>query len=78
MNNELQNDSTNDEAVNEFVLVKMKIDSALLQLQTMSEDHFDISPDELSWAHVDQLKHCLEQLRGINVFLNGETDSENE
>ncbi len=48
-----------------FIGLKMKIDEKLAIIQSLSDDHFNISPDEVNWGHVGTLAHYAELLTRI-------------
>ena len=64
----------NTEALAAFIAAKAEIDRMLERLKTLSDDHFEVQPDEVHWGHVGTLTHYAELLRGINdsAFREGE------
>jgi hypothetical protein len=72
----MQNQSAKSEeqALAAFVSTKAEIDAMLARLQALSADHFNYSPDELTWAHVGTLEHYAELLKRITdmAFNEGE------
>ena len=53
----MTNPTTNQEkALAAFVAKKAEIDEALARLQALSDDHFDVHPDEVTWGHVGQMQ----------------------
>jgi hypothetical protein len=64
----------NAKAIDAFVAAKCEIDAMLDRLTTLSGNHFDIHPDEISWGHVGTLTHYASQLRQITdtAFKEGE------
>jgi hypothetical protein len=48
-----------------FVSKKAEIDEMLTRLQALSDDHFNYSPDEVTWCHVGTLEHYTELLKRI-------------
>jgi hypothetical protein len=46
----------------------------LARLQSLSDDHFNVQPEELTWADVGTLEHYAELLRRITdcAFREGE------
>ena len=46
----------------------------LTRLQALSNEHFNYSPDEITWAHVGTLEHYAHLLRRITdlAFTEGE------
>ena len=48
-----------------FVSRKGEIDVMLARLQTLSENHFGLDPDDVTWAHVGTLGHYAELLKRI-------------
>jgi hypothetical protein len=63
-----------EEGLAAFVSKKAEIDEALARLQALSDDHFNYSPDEISWSHVGTLEHYAELLKRITdqAFNEGE------
>lgn len=67
--------TTNQEkALAAFVGRKAEIDAMLARLQSLSDDHFDVGPDEVTWSHVDHVAHYADLLRQITdmAFNEGE------
>jgi hypothetical protein len=44
-----------EQALAAFVSKKAEIDEMLTRLQALSDDHFNYSPDEITWDHVGTL-----------------------
>ena len=44
-----------EEALAAFISEKAEIDEVLTRLQALSDDHFNYSPDEITWCHVGTL-----------------------
>ena len=57
-----------------FITKKVEIDEAIRRLQELSENHFNVSPDEVHWGHVGTLGYYAEKLRQITdqAFQEGE------
>ena len=57
-----------------FIAKKAEIDEAIRRLQELSENHFNVSPDEVHWGHVGTLGYYAEKLRQITdqAFQEGE------
>jgi hypothetical protein len=53
---------------------KAEIDAMLTRLQALSDDHFNYSPDDVTWSHVGTLVHYAELLKHItdSAFNEGE------
>lgn len=64
----------NDQALSAFMQRKAEIDTALARLQALSDEHFDVHPDEVHWGHVGTLAHYAELLKRItdSAFREGE------
>jgi hypothetical protein len=64
----------NTKALDAFMTAKFQIDAMLDRLKTLSADHFETSPDEITWGHVDTLNHYASLLRQItdSAFKEGE------
>lgn len=65
---------SNEKAVAKFLEKKAIIDNAIARLQALSEDHFEVSPDEIHWGHVGDLEAYAEDLVKITdrAFNEGE------
>jgi hypothetical protein len=65
---------SNDDALAAFVQKKAEIDAMLSRLQALSDDHFGVAPDEVTWGHVGSLGHHAELLKRITdmAFNEGE------
>jgi hypothetical protein len=66
---------TNQEkAMDAFLAKKAEVDERLARLQALSDDHFEVHPDDVNWSHVDHVAHyanLLEQITDI-AFNEGE------
>jgi len=65
---------TNAKALDAFIARKGRIDAMLVRLQTLSDEHFNWSPDEINRGHVGTLEHYAELLKRItdSAFKEGE------
>jgi hypothetical protein len=65
---------SNEDALAAFVQKKAEIDAMLTRLQALSDDHFGVAPDEVTWGHVGSLGHHAELLQRITdmAFNEGE------
>lgn len=61
-------------ALASFTLNKARIDTMLARLEALSDDHFNVGPDEINWGHVGTLAHYAELLKRItdSAFKEGE------
>lgn len=66
--------TTNDKALAAFVAAKTEIDARLERLKALSDEHFNVQPDEIHWGHVGDLQRYAELLRQITdaAFKEGE------
>jgi hypothetical protein len=64
----------NSKALDAFLAAKAEIDTMLARLAALSADHFETSPDEITWGHVGTLNHYRDRLRDISdaAFKEGE------
>ena len=64
----------NDKALAAFIARKVEIDEMLARLQELSDDHFNVAPDEVNWAHVGDIGWTAEHLRELTdrAFSEGE------
>lgn len=61
-----------DAALAAFVSKKAEIDAMLARLAALSADHFNTSPDAVTWGHVGTLEHYASLLRQITDSAFGE------
>jgi hypothetical protein len=61
-------------AIDAFMARKLEIDTMLERLMTLSDEHFDVGPDDVNWGHVGTLAHYAELLKRItdSAFKEGE------
>ena len=61
-------------ALETYIAKKNEIDTMLARLTALSDDHFNVGPDEVDWGHVGTLAHYAEQLKRIidAAFREGE------
>ena len=66
--------NTREIALDAFIDRKAEIDEMLARIQGLSDDHFNVHPDDVHWGHVGDLAHYTEQLRRItdSAFHEGE------
>jgi hypothetical protein len=66
--------SNQEKAVNAFLTKKAQFDERLARLQALSDDHFEVHPDEIDWGHVDHVAHYANLLKEITdmAFEEGE------
>lgn len=62
---------TNEQALDAFLAAKAEIDRLLAELAAVSADHFQASPDEITWSHVGSANHIRERLKEITDFASG-------
>ena len=51
--------------IDAFIARKADIDTMLERLTELSDDHFNVHPDEVTWGHVGTLEHDAELLKRI-------------
>ena len=63
-----------EDALAAFVSKKAEIDEMFTRLQALSDDHFNYSPDEVTWDHVGTLGYYAEMLKRVTdkAFNEGE------
>lgn len=61
-------------ALDAFIARKAEIDEILARLAELSEGHFNLHPDEISWGHVGSLEYYASLLRRVSdaAFKEGE------
>ena len=69
-----QSTKSREQVLAAFVSKKAEIDAMLTRLQTLSDDHFNYSPDEITWGHVGTLGYYAELLKRVtdSAFKEGE------
>jgi hypothetical protein len=74
MTSSTQRISNQEKALNAFLARKAEIDERLARLQALSDDHFDLGPDDINWSHVDHVAHYANLLKEITdmAFNEGE------
>ena len=68
------NTRSNEDALAAVVQKKTEIDTMLARLQALSDEHFNYSPDEITWSHVGTLGYYAELLKRVtdSAFNEGE------
>ena len=56
---------SSQDALTAFVQKKAEIDAMLRRLQSLSDEHFNYSPDGVDWGHVGNLEHYAELLKRV-------------
>ena len=66
--------STKPTAIGTFIARKAEIDTLLARLQVLSDEHFNVAPEQVTWGHVGDLSHYAELLKQITdaAFREGE------
>ena len=61
-------------ALDAYIARKAEIDTMLARLTALSDDHFNVAPDDIEWGHVGTLAHYAELLKRItdSTFKEGE------
>ena len=61
-------------ALDAYIAKKTEIDTMLARLTALSDDHFNVAPDDVTWADVGTLAHYSELLKRItdSAFKEGE------
>jgi hypothetical protein len=69
-----KNSRSNEDPLAAFVQQKAEIDTMLSRLQALSDDHFGVAPDEVTWDHVGTLGYYTELLKRVtdSAFKEGE------
>ena len=57
-----------------FIARKAEIDEMLARLTRLSDEHFNLEPDEVNWGHVGAISYTRNKLREITdaAFREGE------
>lgn len=69
-----QTAKSKEQALAAFVSKKAEIDTMLARLQALSDDHFNYSPEDVTWNHVGTLGYYGELLKRVtdSAFHEGE------
>ena len=61
-------------ALDAYIGKKAEIDTMLARLRALSDDHFNVEPNQVDWGHVGTLAHYAELLKRItdSAFNEGE------
>lgn len=59
-------------AIDAFITKKIEIDRLLVRLAALSDEHFNVSPEDVNWGHVGTLEHDAARLREISDSAFGE------
>jgi hypothetical protein len=61
-------------ALEAFIARKAEIDAILARLAELSDEHFNLHPDEIHWGHVGSLEYFASLLRRVSdaAFKEGE------
>ena len=64
----------NAKPLDAFIQRKAEIDAALARIKTLSDEHFNVRPDEVNWGDVGALADYAELLKRItdSAFHEGE------
>ena len=64
----------NAKPLDAFIQRKAEIDAALARIKTLSDEHFNVRPDEVNWGDVGTLADYAELLKRItdSAFHEGE------
>ena len=67
-------DKKKQTALDAFIARKAEIDAMLARLQALSDEHYNVTPDEVHWGHVGDIAWTAERLRDITdrAFCEGE------
>ena len=70
----MHDNTDNTDALTAFITRKAEIDTILARLTAFSAEHFNTTPDEITWAHAGNLSCYLEGLRRVSdaAFHEGE------
>lgn len=63
---------TNEKALAAFIAAKAEIDRILADLASLSAEHFQATPDEITWGHVGTANHIRERLQEVASFATGQ------
>jgi hypothetical protein len=67
-----QAERSHEQALDSFVARKAEIDRLLARLQDLSDEHFGVGPDDVTWGEVGSLDFVAGKLREAVVHLCGE------
>ena len=61
-------------ALDAYMARKAEIDTMLARLKALSDEHFNVAPDAVTWGHVGTIAHYADLLKRItdSAFKEGE------
>lgn len=59
----------NGVAVSDFLAKKDEIERLLDEVRELSDNHFNLAPDQINHEHVQNLSHCGEILKQLKRWL---------
>ena len=64
----------NTKALMAFVAKKQEIDAMLARIAALSDEHFQVAPDDVTWGHVGSLEDYAALLKRVTntAFREGE------
>ncbi|MDZ4803393.1 MAG: hypothetical protein SGI90_00850 [Candidatus Eisenbacteria bacterium] len=68
----MQMTRTNPEPLDEFVKSLTEIGTVLEALKDATDEHFDLAPEEITWANVGDAKRTLHGLQEMLDVIRGE------
>ena len=60
------------QALDHFVALVGEIRTTLEAIQQANDEHYDLAPEEVQWAHVGDVTRTLEGLQQILAVIRGE------
>jgi len=56
---------TNEKALNAFLTAKAKFDEGLKRLQELSDNHFGMIPEEITWEVTEDMKYYAAAIKEL-------------
>lgn len=62
----------NEEAIKKYLEKIAKAEKHLARIEQYLDDHGEVGPQDVNWAHVGTMTHLADELETLTKFINGE------
>jgi hypothetical protein len=64
--------TANEKALDRFMAIVGEVRTTLEAIGEANDEHYDLAPDEIHWAHVGDAERTLDGLKEILAVIRGE------
>jgi hypothetical protein len=64
--------NTREKAIDRFMALVRKIDETLDAIREANDDHYDLDPENVTWANVGDVQRTLDALKEVLAVIRGE------